>query len=161
LAFFSVIFGFYSFLRPGINVSEPCEHQSVLTLFNESWLGSAAPKKYLPALNALVTILGGPDSIRFGCTPLLENQKGKNGIDHYEQIKSDIAALSEALDERQPPRLRNVGCDCGTEFIDFDVLDQVSFHGLDVPRRTAFQSRPYTKPSSRYTSVFMSPVCPL
>jgi hypothetical protein len=97
-------------------VSEPYEHQSFLTLFNESWLGAAAPKKHLPTLNALVTILGGPDSIRFGCTPLVENQNRKNGIDHCEQIKSDIAALSEALDDRQPPSLMNVGCDCGTEF---------------------------------------------
>jgi arginase len=103
-------------------MSERCEHQGLLTLFNESWLGAGAPKKHLPALNALVPILDGPDSIRFECAPLLENQNRKNGIDHYEQIKSDIAALSEALDGRQPLRLRNVGCDCGTEFAPVSYL---------------------------------------
>lgn len=40
----------------------------------------------------------------------------RNGIDYYDEIVAQIEKVSVVLKERQPVRLRNLGCDCGADF---------------------------------------------
>jgi arginase len=90
--------------------------QDALTLLNENWLGAARPKKHLPALVAVANSLNSPDEIRFRCIVAEGSANRRNGIDYYDDIIAQIVKVAAVLEEKHPLRLRNLGCDCGTDF---------------------------------------------
>jgi arginase len=90
--------------------------QDALTLLNESWLGAAMPKKHLPALVAVANRLNPSDKLQFRCIVPDGSVNRQNGIDYYDDIIAQIVKVGAALKEKQPVRLRNLGCDCGTDF---------------------------------------------
>ncbi len=87
-----------------------------LTLLNENWLGAAMAQKHLPALVAVANRLNPSDSLRFRCFAREGTMNRKNGIDYYDDIVAQIVKVGAVLKEKQPARLRNLGCDCGTDF---------------------------------------------
>jgi arginase len=90
--------------------------QNAITLLNESWLGAAMPKKHLPALAVVADRLNPSDLLRFPCIPQEGSVNRRNGIDYYDEIVAQIEKVSAVLKEKQPVRLRNLGCDCGADF---------------------------------------------
>jgi len=89
--------------------------QDAFTLINENWLGAAMPKKHLPALDAVANSLNPSDKMRFSVVPDGSVNR-KNGIDYYDDILEQIVEAGAVLKEKQPVRIMNLGCDCGTEF---------------------------------------------
>jgi arginase len=91
--------------------------QDVVTLINESWLGAAAPNLHLPALAAVADRFDSADVLRFPNIISPERSVNRrNGIDYYDEILEQIVRVSTVLKEKQPARIRNLGCDCGTDF---------------------------------------------
>jgi hypothetical protein len=90
--------------------------QDALTLLNENWLGAAARKKHLHALVAVANRLDPSDKLRFRCIAREGSVNRQNGIDYYDDIVAQIVKVGAVLKEKQPARLRNLGCDCGTDF---------------------------------------------
>jgi len=104
--------------------------QDALTLLNENWLGAAMPKEHLPALAAVADRLDPSDMLRFTCIPQDGSVNRRNGIDYYDEIIAQIESVSAVLKERQPVRLRNLGCDCGADFA--PIAHLLSRYGRDL-----------------------------
>ena len=92
--------------------------QDALTLLNENWLGAATPKKHLPALMAIENVLHPSNQLRFRFSCMVQERSTtrRNGIDYYDEIVEQIAKVSAVLKQKQPARLRNLGCDCDADF---------------------------------------------
>ncbi len=90
--------------------------QDAVTLVNRSWLGTASPKSYLPALIAIADKLTPSNQLQFICIPQEESTNRRYGIDYYDEIIAQIVKVDDALKENQPKQLINLGCDCSTDF---------------------------------------------
>ena len=74
------------------------------------------PKRHLPALAEVADRFDPSEMLRFTCVPEEGSVNRRNGIDYYDEIVAQIENVSAVLKEKQPVRLRNLGCDCGAEF---------------------------------------------
>lgn len=90
--------------------------QDALTLLNENWLGAAMPKHRVPALIAVANNLNSSNTLRFRGVAEEGPMSRQNGIDYHDEIVAQITEVGAVLKEKEPVRLRNVGCDCGTDF---------------------------------------------
>jgi len=65
---------------------------------------------------AVAERLNSSNNLRIGCTAPERSTNRRNGIDYYDEIVEQIAKAGSVLQQKQPARLRNLGCDCGSDF---------------------------------------------